>query len=75
MCDLQGVWDELDSWHSRLALLESEVQDLAEDHPGQAHLLMDQLTEPLQLYQDAAQMAEHRTAFISKASNSDTFDL
>lgn len=74
-CDLQGVWDELDSWHSRLALLESEVQDLAEDHPGQAHLLMDQLTEPLQLYQDAAQMAEHRTAFISKASNSDTFDL
>lgn len=47
-------------------LLESEVQDLAEDHPDQAHVLMDQLTQPLQLYQNAAQMAEQRTAFLSK---------
>lgn len=47
-------------------LLENEVQDLAEDHPDQAHLLMDQLTQPLQLYQDAAQMAEQRTTFLSK---------
>lgn len=73
VADLQGVWDELDTWHSRLMLLESEVQDLAEDHPDRAHLLMDQLTEPLQLYQDMAHMAEHRTAFLSKATNSDTF--
>lgn len=75
LCDLQGVWDELDTWHSRLTLLESEVQDLVEDHPGQAHLLMDQLTEPLQLYQNAAHMAEHRTAFLSKARNSHTLGI
>lgn len=47
-------------------LLENEVQDVAEDHPEQAHVLMDQLTRPLQLYQDAAQMAEQRTAFLAK---------
>ncbi|XP_028252465.1 nesprin-2a isoform X3 [Parambassis ranga] len=63
---LKHVWDELDSWHSSLMLLESEMQDLAEEQPDQAQLLIDQLTQPLQLYQDAAQMAEHRTAFLSK---------
>ncbi|KAI3364132.1 hypothetical protein L3Q82_010949, partial [Scortum barcoo] len=63
---LKHVWDELDTWRSRLMLLESEVQDLAEEHPDQAHLLMDQLTQPLQLYQNAAQMAEQRTTFLSK---------
>lgn len=63
---LQHVWDELDAWHSRLMLLENEVQDLAEQHPDQAHLLMDQLTQPLQLYQNAAQKAEQRTTFLSK---------
>ncbi|XP_062293145.1 nesprin-2 isoform X5 [Scomber scombrus] len=63
---LKRVWDELDAWHSRLMLLESEMQDLAEEQPDQAHLLMDQLTQPLQLYQNAAQMAEQRTAFLSK---------
>ncbi|XP_044023969.1 nesprin-2 isoform X2 [Siniperca chuatsi] len=63
---LKHVWDELDAWHSRLMLLENEVQDLAEEHPDQAHLLMDQLTQPLQLYQNTAQMAEGRTAFLSK---------
>nr|XP_040016362.1 nesprin-2 isoform X2 [Gasterosteus aculeatus aculeatus] len=60
------VWDELDAWHSRLMLLDSEVQDLAEEHPDQAHLLMDQLNRPLQLYQNAAHMTEQRTAFLSK---------
>ncbi|XP_062415634.1 nesprin-2-like isoform X4 [Pungitius pungitius] len=63
---IKHVWDELDAWHSRLMLLESEVQDVAEEHPHQAHLLMDQLNRPLQLYQNAAQMAEQRTAFLSK---------
>ncbi|XP_035851599.1 nesprin-2 [Sander lucioperca] len=63
---LKHVWDELDAWHSRLMLLESEVQDIAEEHPDQTHLLMDQLTQPLQLYQNASQMAEQRTAFLSK---------
>lgn len=65
---VQHVWDELDMWHGHLMLLESEVQDLAEDLPDQAHLLMDQLTEPLQCYQNAAQMVEHHTAFLSKVS-------
>lgn len=60
------MWDKLDAWHSRLMLLENEVEDLAEDHPSQAHILMDQLTRPLQLYQNAAQMAEQRTAFLGK---------
>ncbi|XP_070706002.1 nesprin-2a [Pempheris klunzingeri] len=63
---LKCAWDELDAWHNGLMLLENEVQDLAEDHPAQAHLLMDQLTQPLQLYQDTAQMAEQRTTFLSK---------
>lgn len=47
-------------------LLESEVQDLAEEQPDQAQLLIDQLTQPQQLYQDAAQMVEQRTTFLSK---------
>ncbi|XP_034756192.1 nesprin-2-like [Etheostoma cragini] len=63
---LKHVWDELDAWHSRLMLLESEVHDIAEEHPDQTHLLMDQLTQPLQCYQNASQMAEQRTAFLSK---------
>ncbi|MEQ2262114.1 hypothetical protein XENORESO_014913, partial [Xenotaenia resolanae] len=63
---LKCVWDELDEWHSSLMLLESEVQDLAEDQPKEAQLLMDQLTEPLQLYQNASWMAENRTTFLSK---------
>lgn len=60
------MWDKLDAWHSRLMLLENEVQDVVEDHPDQAYILMDQLTRPLQLYQNAAQMAEQRTAFLGK---------
>ncbi|XP_029965420.1 nesprin-2-like isoform X2 [Salarias fasciatus] len=63
---LKCVWDELDSWHSSLMLLESEVQDLAGEQPDQAQLLIDQLTQPLQLYQNAAQMAEQRTAFLNR---------
>ncbi|XP_061843165.2 nesprin-2a isoform X2 [Nerophis lumbriciformis] len=60
------VWNKLDSCHSHLMLLESEVQDLVEQQPDQAHLFMDQLTHPQQLYQDAARMAEQRTAFLNK---------
>lgn len=60
------MWDQLDDWHSRLMLLENEVQDLVEDHPNQVHVLMDQLTRPLQLYQSTAQMAEQRTALLGK---------
>ncbi|XP_056337531.1 nesprin-2 isoform X2 [Danio aesculapii] len=60
------IWDELDQWHTRIAELEAEVQDLAEQQPERAHILMDQLTQPLQLYQTTAKQAEHRTALISK---------
>ncbi|XP_071226495.1 nesprin-2a isoform X1 [Salvelinus alpinus] len=63
---LKFVWDQLDQWHGRLALLEGEVQEAAEEEPEQAQLLMDQITQPLQLYQDTAQKAEQRTAFLSK---------
>ncbi|KAM8847639.1 nesprin-2a isoform 3-T3 [Synchiropus picturatus] len=63
---LKHVWDELDTCHNRLTLLESDVQDLVEDRPDQAHVFMDQLTQPLQLYQDVAKMAEQRTNFLSK---------
>ncbi|XP_077408932.1 nesprin-2a isoform X3 [Vanacampus margaritifer] len=63
---LKHAWDKLDSCHSQLMLLESEVQDLVEKQSDQAHLFMDQLTRPLQLYQDAVQMVEHRTAFLRK---------
>ncbi|KAF4099427.1 hypothetical protein G5714_019553 [Onychostoma macrolepis] len=60
------IWDELDQWHTRIAELEAEVQDLGEQKPERAHILMDQLTEPLQLYQTTAKQAEQRTALISK---------
>ncbi|XP_069017780.1 nesprin-2a isoform X4 [Embiotoca jacksoni] len=63
---LKCVWDELDTWHSSLMVLENEVQDLTDDQPHQAQLLIEQLTQPLQLYQDTARMAEQRTAFLSK---------
>nr|XP_061806778.1 nesprin-2-like [Nerophis lumbriciformis] len=63
---LKHVWDRLDSCHSRLMLLENDVQDLVEEKSDQAHLFMDQLTRPMQLYQEAVQMAEHRTAFLNK---------
>ncbi|CAL8392592.1 unnamed protein product, partial [Gadus morhua 'NCC'] len=63
---LKHVWDELDTQHSRLGVLESEAQDLAEERPQQGHLLMDRLSGPLQLYQDTAQLAEQRTAFLAR---------
>ncbi|KAJ3606458.1 hypothetical protein NHX12_025979 [Muraenolepis orangiensis] len=62
----QHVWDGLDAWHGRLSVLESEAQDLAEQHPQQGLLLMDRLGEPLQLYQDTAQLAEQRTIFMGR---------
>ncbi|CAM9096806.1 unnamed protein product [Lampetra planeri] len=63
---LKHAWDQLDSWHSHLTLLENHVQDLAEQQPDAAHLFLDQLTEPLQRYQKAARRAEHLTAFLGK---------
>ncbi|KAJ8269983.1 hypothetical protein GJAV_G00108960 [Gymnothorax javanicus] len=60
------AWDQLDRWHSYTAELEGEVQDIWEEQPEQAQLLMDKLMLPLQLYQDVAKQAEQRTAFLSK---------
>ncbi|KAJ8356434.1 hypothetical protein SKAU_G00192280 [Synaphobranchus kaupii] len=60
------AWDALDRWHSYVAVLEGEVQDVREEQPEQAQLLMDKLMEPLQLHQDVAKQAEQRTAFLSK---------
>lgn len=65
---VQRVWDELDQWHSQITKLEAEVQELAEEQPERVHLLMDELTKPLQLYQAVAKQAEQRTAFINKVS-------
>lgn len=65
---VQRVWDELDQWHSRITELEAEVQELAEEQPERAHILMDELTKPLQLYQAVAKQAEQRTAFINRVS-------
>ncbi|KAK2864041.1 hypothetical protein Q7C36_003195 [Tachysurus vachellii] len=63
---LKLLWDELDQWHSRITELEAEVQELAEEQPERAHILMDELTKPLQLYQAVAKQAEQRTAFINR---------
>lgn len=65
---VQRLWDELDQWHSRITELEAEVQELAEEQPERAHILMDELTKPLQLYQAVAKQAEQRTAFINRVS-------
>ncbi|XP_017539502.1 nesprin-2 isoform X2 [Pygocentrus nattereri] len=63
---LKRVWDELDQWHSQITELEAEVQELAQEQPERAHMLMDELTKPLQFYQAVAKQAEQRTAFISR---------
>ncbi|XP_018411527.1 PREDICTED: nesprin-2 [Nanorana parkeri] len=63
------VWDEVDSWHSKLHALESEVQDMAEEDPSLAHEWMDKLTEPLNCYQRVTYLAERRTTNINKAAS------
>ncbi|XP_028858074.1 nesprin-2a isoform X4 [Denticeps clupeoides] len=63
---LKRVWDELDQWHSRMAVLEAEVQEVAIEEPEKAHKLMDKLTDPLQLYQTVAKQAEQRTTFLGR---------
>uniref|UniRef100_W5MW17 Spectrin repeat containing, nuclear envelope 2a n=1 Tax=Lepisosteus oculatus TaxID=7918 RepID=W5MW17_LEPOC len=64
------VWDELEQWHSRVATLEADVQELSVDYPDQAHQMMDNLMEPLQLYQNVAKQAEQRTALLRKTTSS-----
>ncbi|XP_010601296.1 nesprin-2 isoform X1 [Fukomys damarensis] len=62
------MWDELDLWHSKLNELDSEVQDLVEQDPGQAQEWMDSLMIPLQQYQQVSQRAESRTSQLNKAT-------
>ncbi|XP_074146434.1 nesprin-2 isoform X1 [Sminthopsis crassicaudata] len=62
------MWDELDLWHSKLNELDSEVQDIVEQDPGQAQEWMDNLMVPFQQYQQVSQKAEHRTSQLNKAT-------
>ncbi|XP_042637078.1 nesprin-2 [Orycteropus afer afer] len=62
------MWDELDLWHSKLNELDSEVQDLVEQDPGQAQEWMDKLMIPFQQYQQVSQRAEARTSQLNKAT-------
>uniref|UniRef100_K7E389 Spectrin repeat containing nuclear envelope protein 2 n=1 Tax=Monodelphis domestica TaxID=13616 RepID=K7E389_MONDO len=61
------MWDELDLWHCKLNELDSEVQDIVEQDPGQAQEWMDNLMVPFQQYQQVSQRAEHRTSQLNKA--------
>lgn len=51
-------------WHSRLARLESEAQDL--ERPEDAAAAADQLAEVQRLHSQLATQAEQRTALIGK---------
>lgn len=62
----QRVWDELDVWHSCLAALEVDMQDL--EKPEEAMSLTERLVEVQLLHSQLAKQAEQRTAFISKVS-------
>ena len=60
----QRVWDELDVWHSRVAALEVNIQDL--EKPEEALSLTERLVEVQQLHSQMAKQAEQRTTLISK---------
>ncbi|XP_060685495.1 nesprin-2-like isoform X2 [Hemiscyllium ocellatum] len=60
------VWCAIDKWHSVLSELEAEVQELAQQDPEQAQQLMENLMEPLQLYQHVSHTAERRTILLNK---------
>lgn len=54
-------------WHSRVAALEVEVQDL--EQAEEAQVLTESLTEAQLLHSHMAKQAEQRTAFLSKVRN------
>nr|XP_019964757.1 PREDICTED: nesprin-2-like [Paralichthys olivaceus] len=58
------VWDELDVWHSCLAALEVDMQDL--DKPEEALSLTERLVEVQQRHSQLAKQAEQRTTLLSK---------
>lgn len=60
----QRVWDELDVWHSCLAALEVDMQDL--EKPEEVLILTERLVEVQQLHSLLAKQAEQRTTLISK---------
>ncbi|KAG7509989.1 nesprin-2-like [Solea senegalensis] len=58
------VWDELDVWHSCLASVEVDMQDL--DKPEEALSLTEKLVEVQQLHSQLSKRAEQRTTLLSK---------
>ncbi|XP_075304834.1 nesprin-2-like isoform X3 [Odontesthes bonariensis] len=58
------VWDVLDKWHSRLAALEVDMQDL--EKPEEALVLTERLVEVQQLHSLLSKQAEQRTTLLSK---------
>ncbi|KAJ7990956.1 hypothetical protein DPEC_G00292250 [Dallia pectoralis] len=58
------VWDELDMWHSSLASLEVEVQDM--EQAVEAQIFTESLVDTQVLHSHMAKQAEQRTAFLSK---------
>ncbi|CAG5866901.1 unnamed protein product [Menidia menidia] len=58
------AWDELDMWHSRLASLEVDMQDL--EKPEEALGLTERLVEVQELHSSLAKQAEQRTTLLSK---------
>lgn len=61
---VQRMWDELDAWHSRLAALEGDMQDL--EQPGEALALTERLVEVQSLHSHLTKRAEQRTTVLSK---------
>ncbi|XP_075699878.1 nesprin-2 isoform X2 [Rhinoderma darwinii] len=63
------IWDEVDTWLSKLHALEAEVQEMAEEDPSQVQAWMDKLIEPLSHYQQVTHLVERRTANLNKAAS------
>lgn len=60
----QHIWDELDMWHSCLAKLEVDSQDL--EKPEDTMAITEKLMEVQHLHSQLAKQAEQRTALIGK---------
>ncbi|CAM9890425.1 unnamed protein product [Lampetra fluviatilis] len=69
MKDLQWVWDELDCWHQRMALLEAAMQDYEGQHPERAPGLGEAAFTLAQLYNVLRSQAERRTAKLRRAES------
>ncbi|KAM4690490.1 nesprin-2 [Rhinophrynus dorsalis] len=65
----QQIWEEMDTWRSKLNALDSEVQDIAEEDPMHAQEWMDKLTEPFGQCQQISYLVERRTANLNKAAS------